>query len=402
MSTPPLTGLRVVDFSRLAPGPFLTMMLSDFGADVVCVESPDPTVRRRDWAGENSQGGPGTNSLLRNKKSIVVDLKSPGGRQVARDLIARADVVVDGFRPGVMDRLGLGFEGSRKGNPGLIFCSVTAFGVDGDRADLPGHDLNFLALTGALDLLMGDPPRPLVPANLLGDIAAGGLFAAVGVLLALVERNRTGAGQFVEISMTDALLSILGGLAGAAQSGSPVLPGRHRMTGGFNRYNVYQTRDGEFVVFGGAEDKFWRRILGLLGLPADREPDRAAVAAAVAEHDGAFFDQLEDACVSRVRTLEQALGDLAFRRRGSLIPVQDDTGRVAWQPGVAPRLHETPGRVAGPGSRPAADTVGVLLDLGYDTASIDAAIGSGAVLARQGQDGPDDTGTSGDEVRTWA
>lgn len=388
MTSPPLAGLQVVDFSRLAPGPFLTMILSDFGADVVCVESPDDDVRGRDWDGANAQGGPGANPLLRNKKSVVLDLKQQHGLQAARELVERADIVVDGFRPGAMDRLGIGYEQVRVANPGVIFCSITAFGVDGDRATLPGHDLNFLALTGMLDLLLGHPARPLVPTNVIGDIAAGGLYATIGVLLAVIERQRSGVGQFVELSMTDGLLSMLGGLAGAAQSGGAVLAGRHRMTGGFARYNVYRTRDDRFVVLGGAEEKFWTQILDCLGLARSPEPGYEEIAAAVARHDADFFDQLAPACMSRVHTLDEALADAEFRRRGALITVADEDGRRYVQPGVVPRLHRTPGAVRDAGSKPGADSEVVLAELGFRPEMINEAVRSGAVRGREGEGTP--------------
>jgi len=358
------------------------MLLADFGAQVTWVESPDEQNRGRTWAGRNGLGDYWVNPLCRGKRSIVVDLKTDGGKGVLLRLASQADVLVEGFRPGVLDGLGLGYETLKVLNPGLIQCSISAFGQTGRRARLPGHDLNFLALTGALSLAMGASATGVVPGNLVGDMAGGGLFAVIGILLALSSRASTGMGQLVDVSMTDSIVSMMGGFFGALQTGMEVGPMHHRLTGQNPRYNVYRTKSGDWVALGGGEEKFWQQVLDALGLPATPEPTYSEVAEAVARHDVDVFEMLDVACVSVVRTIEEAFDDPLFFERGAFIDRIPGTHEGDRQIGVMPILGTTPGRVADAGSPPGTDTRRVLQDVGFSECEIDNLVTNRAVVTR--------------------
>lgn len=341
----PLAGIRVVEFGGLGPGPFAAMMLADAGADVVRVDRPAGPV----------DGG----ALLRGRPWIGLDLKSDADLATARALVARADVLLEGFRPGVMERLGLGPEPCRAANPGLVYGRMTGWGQDGPRAHQAGHDINYLALTGALRSIARRGQAPVPPLNLVGDYGGGGMLLAVGVLAALLDRGRTGEGQVVDAAMVDGVSLLMTGVwSRAAQGRWRGEPGTNDIDTGAPFYDVYATADGEYMAVGSIEPAFWRALLEGLGLdPADvgdqwdraRWPETkqqlaAAFRARTRAEWTARFDRV-DACVTPVLSMAEAARDEHLAARATLVP--DGEGHPG--PAPAPRLSRTALSAGGPG-----------------------------------------------------
>jgi len=250
-----LDGIKVLDLSRLFPGPYCSMILADLGAEVLRIED-------RRFQGE----GPGMPTVMRNKRHMTLNLKHPKGLEVFCRMAREADVLLEGFRPGVTDRLGIGYERMKRLNPKLIYCSVTGYGQDGPYKDMVGHDINYLSFGGVLGLT-GEPGRkPVIPPIQVADMAAGGMYAAIGILAALFARQTTGKGQYIDISMMDGIVamlpfpaSLLWGLGKTPQRGDTLLSGR------FPCYSVYQTKDGEYISIGALEPRFWVELCKKLG-----------------------------------------------------------------------------------------------------------------------------------------
>jgi len=263
-----LVGIRVLDLTRLLPGAFCTMLLGDRGADVIKVEEPGSGDYMR-WF-PPLVGGQGVifNSLNRNKRAITLNLKSDAGRELFKALVATADVVVEGNRPGVMERLGLGWETLRALRPGLVLCSITGYGQDGPFAQRAGHDLNYLATAGALSLNAPPGGRPHPLAVQVADIGAGGVGAAAAILSALLGVARGGEGRHLDVSMTDGALTWLAmPVAEAYAGGEQPVAGRTRLTGQFPCYRVYECADGRFLSVGALEPKFWSALVEALDRP---------------------------------------------------------------------------------------------------------------------------------------
>lgn len=270
-----LEGLRVVDFSRLLPGPFCSLLLADMGADVIKVESPQGGDYARYYPPMVGEYGAFFAGLNRNKRSIALDLKREEGLDAAKRLVASADVVIESFRPGVMARLGLGYEVLSEADERLIYCSISGFGQDGPLATRAGHDLNFMARSGLLDQNGVVGEKPGMPGFQLGDIAGGALYAAVGILGALYHRERTGEGQAVDISMTEGALSFHLAVHASLAAGQPQSRGEGMLTGGLPSYDVYQTGDGRALAVAPLEPKFWDQFVEAIGAP-ELAPDGMA------------------------------------------------------------------------------------------------------------------------------
>jgi crotonobetainyl-CoA:carnitine CoA-transferase CaiB-like acyl-CoA transferase len=316
----PLEGLTVADFSTLLPGPLATLMLAEAGAEVIKIEKPGGEDMRRFPPSLGSGSAP-FSVLNGGKKSIVADLKTEEGRRSLEPLLKRADILVEQFRPGVMDRLGLGYEAIRKVNPKVIYCSITGYGQDGPRALEAGHDLNYQAATGLLSL------SPGMPAALVADIAGGAMPAVMNILLALRQRDFTGEGCHLDIAMADAMFTFAWfGLAQGHATGRFPGPGQNMLAGGSPRYALYETADRQFLAVGALEQKFWDSFCAAIELdPALRDDarDPAATRAAVerlirARAAQAWRDLLAplDCCCTLVVPLEDAIGDEHFRARG--------------------------------------------------------------------------------------
>ncbi|WP_377270017.1 CaiB/BaiF CoA transferase family protein [Peterkaempfera sp. SMS 1(5)a] len=265
----PLEGLRVVELAAIGPVPFACMMLADLGADVVRVDRADGRRSFEEWH----------RVLDRGRRAVTLDLKDPGGIREVLALAERSDVLVEGFRPGVAERLGVGPEECRARNPGLVYARMTGWGQDGPLARTPGHDINYLALTGALYAIGEADGPPVPPVNLLGDFAGGGMFLVAGVLAALYERRRSGLGQVVDAAIVDGTGAMLGMLVAMADSGE----WRHRrgvnlLDGGAPFYSCYTCSDGRHVAVGALEDRFYAALLDGLGLDPARLPDRSRTA----------------------------------------------------------------------------------------------------------------------------
>lgn len=327
MNGQPLAGVRVLDFSTLLPGPLATLLLAEAGADVVKIERPGSGDEMRSY--EPKLGPDSVNFALlnRGKRSLAVDLKDARAVERVRALAARADVLVEQFRPGVMDRLGLGYERLRALNPRLVYCSITGYGQSGPRAQAAAHDLNYAAQTGLLGLAAGADGAPVVPAALVADIGGGAYPAVMNVLLALRQRDLTGAGCRLDVAMADNLFTFMyWAIGNGLAAGAWPQPGAELVTGGSPRYQVYRTADDAFVAAAPLEEKFWRAFCGAVGLdPAahDDARDPAAVKRAVAERirarpashwRGAFTDP--DCCACVVQSVEEALADAHFVQRG--------------------------------------------------------------------------------------
>jgi alpha-methylacyl-CoA racemase len=362
----PLEGVRVLDLSTLLPGPLATLLLSDAGADVVKIERPGRGDEMRGYQPRLGDTSANYAVLNRGKRAYAADLKDPADRDRVLAVAAAADVVVEQFRPGVVDRLGLGYAQVREVNPAVVYCSITGYGRQGPHAQRAGHDLTYLAEAGLLGVVADGAGRPPLPPTVLADIAGGTYPAVVNILLALRQRDATGVGCHLDIAMTRNLqLLAYGYFATHQAAGGWPVPGAELLTGGSPRYRVYDTADGRHVAVAALEQKFWTRLLELLDLPASHLDERGkeeAVAAAVAEriaahpaeHWRAVFDG-EDVCTAVVATFEEAVEaglvdvDAADRITGDGF----DVGALPST--VDPALRRPPGRLGAPSLAPLPD-----------------------------------------------
>jgi alpha-methylacyl-CoA racemase len=345
----PLQGVRVVEFAGIGPGPFCGMLLADLGADVVRID-------RRGARGGLLGAIGGTSLLDRGKRSIALDLKDAGDLEVVRALVARADVLLEGFRPGVMERLGLGPNDLLAANPALVYGRMTGWGQAGPLSQMAGHDIGYIALTGALGATGRPDERPAPPMNLLGDFGGGGVFLALGAVAALVHARATGEGQVVDAAIVDGTAVLTTMIHGMLEAGAWVdRRGVNLLDTGAPFYDVYRCADGRFVAVGALEEKFYAALLDGLGLADDpavppredprRWPElRALFTDRFAARTRAEWWELfrgTDACVAPVWSLLEAVDDPHNRAGEAFVEVD---GRV--QPAPAPRFSATPG-VAG-------------------------------------------------------
>jgi alpha-methylacyl-CoA racemase len=369
-----LEGIRVVEMAGLAPAPFCGMILADFGADVVRVD----------------RIGAGAMDLLaRGKRSVAVNLKSPEGVETVLRLAERADVLLEPYRPGVMERLGLGPDVTCARNPRLIYARLTGFGQDGPYASMAGHDINYIALSGALSLLGRKGEKPLPPVNLLGDFAGGGMLCALGVCLALLERVQSGRGQVVDAAMVDGAAYIATFLYKFRNAGMwRDERGTNMLDTGAPFYETYRTKDGEYMSVGAIEPQFYAALLKGLGLdPATLPPqlDQASWPATTARFAEIFATRTRDewcaifdgtdACVAPIMALGEAHEHPHNRARELLIT--DHHGKQ--EPAPAPRLSRTPGDGSRPLPRVGEHTRTVLAEYGLSGSDIERLAQSGAI-----------------------
>ena len=393
----PLEGLKVLDLTRLLPGGFCSMLLADFGADVIKVEDTGLGDYVR-WAPpyyegvERSAGSALFLSLNRGKRSIRIDLKSAQGKDVLLRLVREADVLLESFRPGVLDRLGVGYERLREENPGLVYGAITGYGQDGPGRDRSGHDLNYLGLNGILGL-SGEADGPPVPsAAQVADLGGGALMAVVGVLIALRERERSGQGQQVDCSMFDGSLSLLAMLAAEMLAGGAVpRRGELRLAGGIVCYRPYRCADG-YVTLGALEPKFWSAFCQGVGRedlaghafdPPGSEAHRTVseIFAERTREQWRAFAAEHDCCLEPVLDLDEALsGELVAAREMVVSLDQPGADQPVRLLGLPFKLSRTPGDpVRAPGPGLGEHTREVLREAGYTSAEVDALLESGAV-----------------------
>lgn len=370
----PLHGLRVIELASIGPGPLCCMLLSDLGADVVRVDRLEPS-------GLGLAMDPHHDVNARGRRSVALDLKSEAGRGAVLRLLEGADVLVEGFRPGVTEKLGLGPADCQARNPRLVYGRITGFGQTGPLATAAGHDLNYIALTGVLHAIGPAGGKPVPPLNLVADYGGGALYLAFGVLAALFERQRSGRGQVVDAAMVDgaaSLASIFYGLQAAGNWGEA--RGANLLDGGAPFYDSYETADGRFVSLAPLEPKFFAQLAAVLELEprfAQRQYDRrlwpelrAAIAAAVRRHTrDEWCARLEgsDACFAPVLAFDEAPLHAHAQARGAFVSVD---GVV--QPAPAPRFDRTP--AAPPRRAPAVGehSAEVLLEAGFSDAEVAA------------------------------
>lgn len=371
----PLAGVRIVEFAGIGPGPFAGMMLADMGAEVI----------RIDRAG--GKGDPSLDFLARGRRSMVLDLKQPEAVEVAKALLATADGLIEGYRPGVMERLGLGPDVVQAVNPRLVYGRMTGWGQDGPLAHAAGHDLNYIALSGAL-WGSGEADRaPSFAMNLLGDFGGGGMFLAFGMVTGLFNAMRTGKGDVVDAAITDGTASLM------AMTYSFRAMGRWRderaanlLDGGVPWYGVYECADGEWVTIGALEPKFWDTLLQLLDIDPDRFGDRAnrddwpAMRALFTEifkskpreHWCALLEGT-DACFAPVLSPAEARAHPHNAARHIF------TAEGPEQPMPAPRFRAAQTPLPDPAPKPGADTRAVLAEIGFDDTRLDDLFGAGVV-----------------------
>ena len=357
----PLTGIRVVELAGLGPAPHACMVLADLGADVLRVDRPG--------------GGFGVSAhdvLTRSRRSAAVDLKRPGAAEVVLRLADRADVLVEGLRPGVAERLGVGPDVACARNERLVYARMTGWGQDGPLAPRVGHDLDYLAVTGALSTVGERGGAPVPPLNLVADFGGGSMLLVAGVLAALVERSTSGRGQVVDAAMVDGVSTLLAMTWGMRAAGAwQDARGSNLLDGGAPFYATYECADGGWLAVGALEPQFWAVVVEQLGLqdaPAQGDTERwpelrrqvaEAVAGRTRDEWAAVFEPL-DACVAPVLTLGEAAEHPHLQARRTLV---EHDGVV--QPAPSPRLSRTPGAISGPPARPGQHTRAVLQDWGF-------------------------------------
>jgi alpha-methylacyl-CoA racemase len=377
--TGPLAGLRVVELAGIGPGPYAAMLLADLGADVIRVDRP----------GAAASGVPAEVDVLRRgRRSVVVDLRSPRGAQVVLDLVRNADVLIEGYRPGVAERLGVGPEHCWDVNPRLVYGRMTGWGQDGPLAQTAGHDIGYIAVTGALHAV-GQRDAPIPPLNLVGDFGGGSMFLVVGVLAAIIEAASSGRGQVVDAAIVDGASSLTSVLHGMMAAGLwRDMRSSNILDGGVPWYDVYETSDGHHMAAGAIEPQFYAEMMSVLGLVPDEseraDPTRwaglrARIAAAFAsrtreEWAKVFADT--DACVAPVLSLSEAPDHDHLAARRTFIEV----GGVR-QPAPAPRFGRTPTATPTAPAAPGTHTLEVLRE--WEVDDVDELVAAGVVAQRQ-------------------
>ena len=376
-----LFGLKVLDLSRYAPGPFCTGILGDMGADIIKVEEAVKPAGRRAGKGYNApdvkEYAPPDSPFdpsNRNKRSIGLNLKSGRGRDIFYKLAEDADVVVEGFRPGVTERLGIDYSKLKGINKGIIYCAITGYGQDGPYKNLPGHDVNYISQAGALSIMK----EPVLPGNLVGDIAGGGMQAVIGILAALIARERTGEGQFVDISITDGVVSQLGPYFGAYAMNRH-MPASTDMvsTGTVPFYNIYETKDGKKISIGCSEPWFFANLCKALDCeemtPHQSDTEKygditeAFSQKFLTRNRDEWFEILtrSDVAVSKVLDLEELENDQQLKHRNMIVTLNHPEAGPVRQAGISIKLSGTPGSIRKFAPRRGEDTVKILKDIGY-------------------------------------
>ncbi|MBI5592944.1 MAG: CoA transferase [Deltaproteobacteria bacterium] len=361
-----LTGITVLDISRLLPGPYGSMILADHGARVISIED-------KRFIADGF-----ITTVNRNKEHLSLDLKTPEGKEIFFRLVKTADVVMEGFRPGVVQRLGVDYETVCKVNPGIIYCSITGYGQTGPYVNRVGHDVNYLSAAGILDLIGAPDSPPAIPGVQLADVAGGGMNAVIGILLALIARNQTGMGQYIDISMTDGLLGFLS-IPLYFHQMTRQLPTRsdavlsHR----YACYNTYETADGRSLSIGAVEHRFWKKLCEHLELTefSDLQYDdsrrleiidilRSVFRQKTLERWDSELGDL-DICWGKVQNLEEVLKDPLFREREMVVDLEGKNGKTMPVIGIPVKLSRTPGKVRIPAVGFGESTVPILREIGY-------------------------------------
>ncbi|MEP5766466.1 MAG: CaiB/BaiF CoA-transferase family protein [Halieaceae bacterium] len=379
----PLAGLKVIEMAGIGPGPFACMLLADLGADVIRVDRPG--------GGALGATDNPADVLQRGRRSIAVNLKDPAGVETVLKLIRGADVLTEGFRPGVMEKLGLGPDVCLARNPRLVYARMTGWGQHGPLAQAAGHDINYIAITGALAAIGRQDSGPVPPLNLLGDFGGGSLYLVMGILAALFERASSGQGQVVDAAITDGVISLMAAIQGFAGIG--LWDGSQRqanmLDGGSHYYDTYECADGEWVSIGSIEPQFYALLMEKLGMEST-QIDFAAqfdksqwpilkqeIAARIATRTRAEWCEImegTDVCFAPVLSIDEAPLHHHNQARGSFVDVQ---GAVQTAP--APRFSRTPGEVGILPVTPGTDSDSILAELGLEAATIAELKSSGAV-----------------------
>lgn len=372
-----LDGLRVLDLSRLVPGPYASMLLADLGAEVIKVEDPGAGDYMRGVPPRYRTQNPKYCILNRGKRSITLNLKKPEGREIFLKLAASADVVLESFRPGVVDRLGVAYKDVRAVNPRIVYCSLTGYGQDGPRRDEPGHDVNYMGIAGLLDTTGPAGGPPVVPSVLVADMS-GGLHAAFAIAAALLARERGKGGQYLDVSMFDGIVSWLIEPGGGYFVEKKLPPrGRLQFTGGWASYGVYEAKDGRWLTMAAMEPKFWDAFCAAVGLNEfkglqadpdlqDEMRDRLASLFKTRPRDE-WLRHFEgrDLPVGPVNTMEEALRDPHVKHRGLAPVVDDPTEGPITQLALPIRFSATPPRAIAPAPSQGEHTDEILRQAGF-------------------------------------
>ncbi|MEE4265173.1 MAG: CaiB/BaiF CoA-transferase family protein [Desulfobacteraceae bacterium] len=367
-----LDGITVIDLSRLLPGPYCSMILADHGARVIAVED------KRFLA-----DGLFFNLINRNKEHMSLNLKTDKGQEIFYRLIEKADVLLEGFRPGVVDRLGVGYESVRRANPKIIYCSITGYGQNGPFRDRVGHDANYLSYAGVLDLIGEKDRPPSIPGVQIADIAGGGMNAAIGILLALFARKNTGKGQYIDISMTDGMVGFLPAALFFRQlTGQEPTRADGILSHRYACYNTYETADGRYLSIGAVENRFWKQLCDTLEIPEYAplqydEKRRAEILQTMRqtfkqktldEWDAILADL--DICWGKIQSTKEVLEDPLFLERKTVVEIEGKDGKRSKTIGVTVKLSDTPGAIRTPPVDFGESTASVLQELGYTVENI--------------------------------
>jgi alpha-methylacyl-CoA racemase len=377
----PLEGIRVLDLTRQAPGPYCTMLLGDLGADVIIVEEAPGAGRRMEMGmSERTQA---FWALNRNKRSIGLNLKEPRAQEAFLKMAEEADVVLEGFRPGVVKRLGVDYETIRAHSPRIIYCSLSGYGQTGPYAGLVGHDINYISIGGALSMIGTAGSPPAIPMNVIADFAGGGLYAAFSILAAVIARSQTGRGQYVDIAMSDGVTSLLAFPASQYfAAGMVPKPGVEMLNGGAPYYAVYEASDGKWLSIGCIEPWFWSELCKALEcedfIPQQMNREK--------HHEifeylrkrfkektrDEWFEELRrrDICVGPVYSLDEVFEDPHVQARGMVTEVQHPQFGAVKQVGVGPKFSDTPGAVRTTAPKRGEHTSDLLSEAGYSDEEI--------------------------------
>ncbi len=367
-----LNGLMILDLSRLLPGPFCSMILADHGARVIAIEDKQYAVE----AGINS-------SVLRNKEHMTLNLKSEIGRQVFLDMAKKADIILEGFRPGVTSRLGVDYDSVKKINPKIIYCSISGYGQTGPYRNKAGHDVNYLSTAGVLDLIGHKDGPPSIPGIQIADLAGGGMYAVIGILMALYARQQTGKGQYIDISMTDGSMSLLSLVLSIKQfAGLPVKRADFLLSHRYACYNTYETSDHRYLSIGAVENRFWKNLCTYFDKPEyipmqydDGKKDeiidfvRQKFKQKTLEQWCEALNDL-DICWGPVKNLDEAMEDPLFKEREMVVDLEDLSGKSLKFLGVPVKLSDTPGSVRTLPPAFGENTTSVLREFGYSDIKI--------------------------------